>query len=412
MNSANIVIIGGGAAGLMAAAQLGGTNARIVVMEKRERFGRKLLITGKGRCNITNMRPWNEFQQHIHPDANFLKNAFYAFSNERLVEFFQQAGLATKVERGERLFPESDRSLDVLDALLDIIEQGGVELLPEHIVQTLVRREADGKFELCVETPQGEVFWEADQVVVATGGLSYPMTGSTGDGHRWAESMKHPMVPCFPAITALKPHAYDENLQGILLTNVRMDLWVGGNLVQQEEGEFSFTELGMEGGIAFRSSRRAVRALLNHEKVQVVVDLKPNLTEDQLFARIRREKVAQPKIQVRELLRKMMPKQLVYPFWTAHPGLKEEQIPRALKNWEFVIAEYGSYARAVVTAGGVSLKAVSRKTMESKQVPGLYFVGEVLDLDGDTGGYNLQIAFSTAAAAAEALRKKISAGTC
>lgn len=412
MNSANIVIIGGGAAGLMAAAQLGGTNARIVVMEKRERFGRKLLITGKGRCNITNMRPWNEFQQHIHPDANFLKNAFYAFSNERLVEFFQQAGLATKVERGERLFPESDRSLDVLDALLDVIEQGGVELLPEHVVQTLVRRDADGKFELCVETPQGEVFWEADQVVVATGGLSYPMTGSTGDGHRWAESMQHPMVPCFPAITALKPHAYDENLQGILLTNVRMDLWVGGNLVQQEEGEFSFTELGMEGGIAFRSSRRAVRALLNHEKVQVVVDLKPNLTEDQLFARIRREKVAQPKIQVRELLRKMMPKQLVYPFWTAHPGLKEEQIPRALKNWKFVIAEYGSYARAVVTAGGVSLKAVSRKTMESKQVPGLYFVGEVLDLDGDTGGYNLQIAFSTAAAAAEALRKKISAGTC
>ena len=412
MNSANIVIIGGGAAGLMVAAQLGGTNARIVVMEKRERFGRKLLITGKGRCNITNMRPWNEFQQHIHPDANFLKNAFYAFSNERLVEFFQQAGLATKVERGERLFPESDRSLDVLDALLDVIEQGGVELLPEHVVQTLVRREADGKFELCVETPQGEVFWEADQVVVATGGLSYPMTGSTGDGHRWAESMKHPMVPCFPAITALKPHAYDENLQGILLTNVRMDLWVGGNLVQQEEGEFSFTELGMEGGIAFRSSRRAVRALLNHEKVQVVVDLKPNLTEDQLFARIRREKVAQPKIQVRELLRKMMPKQLVYPFWTSHPGLKEEQIPRALKNWKFVIAEYGSYARAVVTAGGVSLKAVSRKTMESKQVPGLYFVGEVLDLDGDTGGYNLQIAFSTAAAAAEALRKKISAGTC
>lgn len=412
MNSANIVIIGGGAAGLMAAAQLGGTNARIVVMEKRERFGRKLLITGKGRCNITNMRPWNEFQQHIHPDANFLKNAFYAFSNERLVEFFQQAGLATKVERGERLFPESDRSLDVLDALLDVIEQGGVELLPEHVVQTLVRREADGKFELCVETPQGEVFWEADQVVVATGGLSYPMTGSTGDGHRWAESMKHPMVPCFPAITALKPHAYDENLQGILLTNVRMDLWVGGNLVQQGEGEFSFTELGMEGGIAFRSSRRAVRALLNHEKVQVVVDLKPNLTEDQLFARIRREKVAQPKIQVRELLRKMMPKQLVYPFWTAHPGLKEEQIPRALKNWKFVIAEYGSYARAVVTAGGVSLKAVSRKTMESKQVPGLYFVGEVLDLDGDTGGYNLQIAFSTAAAAAEALRKKISVGTC
>lgn len=412
MNSANIVIIGGGAAGLMAAAQLEGTNARIVVMEKRERFGRKLLITGKGRCNITNMRPWDEFQQHIHPDANFLKNAFYAFSNERLVEFFQQAGLATKVERGERLFPESDRSLDVLDALLDVIEQGGVELLPEHVVQTLVRREADGKFELCVETPQGEVFWEADQVVVATGGLSYPMTGSTGDGHRWAESMKHPMVPCFPAITALKPHAYDENLQGILLTNVRMDLWVGGNLVQQEEGEFSFTELGMEGGIAFRSSRRAVRALLNHEKVQVVVDLKPNLTEDQLFARIRREKVAQPKIQVRELLRKMMPKQLVYPFWTAHPGLKEEQIPRALKNWKFVIAEYGSYARAVVTAGGVSLKAVSRKTMESKQVPGLYFVGEVLDLDGDTGGYNLQIAFSTAAAAAEALQKKISAGTC
>lgn len=407
MNSANVIIIGGGAAGMMAAAKLGNTGARVVLMEKRERFGRKLLITGKGRCNLTNMRPWNEFQQHIHPDASFLKNSFYAFSNEGLVHFFQEAGLATKVERGERVFPESDRSLDVLDALMDVVERGGVACLPEHAVEDLHRREADGKFELKVLTPSGETRWEADHVVVATGGLSYPMTGSTGDGHRWAESLQHPMVPCFPAITALKPQHYDENLEGILLTNVRVDLWVGGNLVQQEEGEFSFTELGMEGGVAFRVSRKAVRALLNKEKVWVSVDLKPNLTEDQLFARIRREKAAQPKIQMRELLRKMMPKQLVYPFYAAHPGLKEEHLPRALKNWKFPIAEYGSYNRAVVTAGGVSLKAVSRKTLESKSVPGLYFIGEVLDLDGDTGGYNLQIAFSTAATAAAALRKKL-----
>ena len=406
MKSANIIIIGGGAAGLMAAARLAGTSHRVVVMEKRERLGRKLLITGKGRCNLTNMRPWNEFQEHIHPDAGFLKNAFYAFDNRKVVEFLQGHGLETKVERGERVFPVSDRSADVLNTLESIARQGGVELLTEMSVQDLRPRAGGEGFVLEVETPAGEERWEADQVLVATGGLSYPTTGSTGDGYRWAEQMNHPLVPCFPAITAIRPQQMDLELEGLLLTHIRMDLYIGGSLVQQEEGEFSFTELGMEGGVAFRLSRRAVWALVNGEKVKVVVDLKPGLTQDQLFARIRREKLSQPKLSVRDLLRKMLPKQLVAPFLKAHPNLREEKIPAALKHWEFPIAEYGSYARAVVTAGGVSVKSLSRKTLESKLHPGLYFIGEVLDLDGDTGGYNLQIAFSTAALAAEAALKK------
>lgn len=405
MNSANIIIIGGGAAGLMAAARLAGKAQRVVLLEKRERLGRKLLITGKGRCNLTNMRQWNEFQQHIHPDPNFFKNAFYAFSNQHLVDFLAASGLETKVERGERVFPFSDRSADVLDTLLQVIQDGGVEVLTNHQVEDLQIREEGAGFDLMVTTPKGCVQWFADRVLVATGGLSYPTTGSTGDGHRWAEGFQHPMVPCFPAITALRPFQMDLNLEGLLLTNVRMDLYVGGTLVQQEEGEFSFTELGMEGGIAFRVSRKAVRALINGEKVKVVLDLKPNLTKDQLFARIRREKTTQPGLKLRDLLRKMLPRQLVEPFLAAHPGLREEKLPDALKHWEFSIREYGSYARAVVTAGGVSLKSVSRKTLESKIVPGLYFAGEILDLDGDTGGYNLQIAFSTAVMAAEAMAR-------
>lgn len=399
----------------MAAARLSGTPYRVVLLEKRERFGRKLLLTGKGRCNVTNMRPWDEFQGHLHPDAGFLKHAFYAFGNEAVAGFFRESGLETKVERGERLFPVSERSSDVLDTLLEVCRRGGVRLMSEREVQELQPLPAaEGGFRvraLCSGREPLAEEWSARCVIVCTGGLSYPVTGSTGDGYRFAAETGHCLVPCFPALTALMPRAYPRGLCGLELKNVRLGLEVGGTVVRQEEGEFSCTELGFEGALAFRLSRQAVRAMDAGDQVALLLDLKPGLSKEQLFARIRRERAANPGIRFRELLRKLMPSALVGPFLGAHPSLTEERLPQALKCWRFPLASYGGYARAIVTGGGVSLKEVSRKTMESKRVKGLYFAGEVLDLDGDTGGYNLQIAFSTAAAAALAAARSLAAET-
>lgn len=416
MNCADILIIGGGAAGLMAAARISHTPYRVVLLEKRERFGRKLLLTGKGRCNLTNMCPWDEFQRHLHPDAGFLKHAFSAFGNAAVADFFRQAGLDTKVERGERLFPVSESSSDVLDTLLDVCRKGGVHLLSEREVLSVdpLPEEQEVRFRVrTLRTGMEKMSeeWSARRVIVCTGGLSYPVTGSTGDGYRMAADTGHQVMPRFPALTALMPQAYPSALSGLELKNVRLGLEVGGTLVRQEDGEFSCTELGFEGALAFRLSRQAVWAMNSGDKVAVILDLKPGLTKDQLFARIRREKAANPGLRFRELLRKLMPAALIGPFLQAHPSLTEERLPDALKCWRFPLASYGGYARAIVTGGGVSLKDVSRKTMESKIVKGMYFAGEVLDLDGDTGGYNLQIAFSTASAAALAAARTLAEKT-
>ena len=391
-----VVVIGGGAAGMMAAvkaAEALGDGSRVLLLERGDRLGRKIYLTGKGRCNITNMRPWSEFAPHIHPNAQFFKHAFHAFSNVAVQEFFESCGLETSVEQGMRLFPLSMRAADVVRALERRVSELGVRVSPSSRIEHF--------------SDVREFLERGCAVILATGGCSYPVTGSTGDGYAIAAEAGHKISRTFPSLTALKPVRYDTSLVGVDLKNVALRLYIDRDCVQEELGEMSFTGDGIEGALGYRVSRRAVWALENGQKVELSLDLKPGLELPKLAARIARDVVsASGAPRMGSILRGLMPAGLVGPFMAANPGLSFENLAERLKDWRFRIASYKGYERAVVTAGGVSLNEVVSKTMESRLVPGLYFAGEVLDLDGDTGGYNLQIAFSTGALAGLSAAKK------
>lgn len=403
----DVVIIGGGAAGMTAAALAAGSSLRVALVEKNSQCGRKLLLTGKGRCNITNMRPWEELKGHIHPDSGFFRPAFMSFSNTGTVEMFESFGLQTVVERGQRVFPLSGRSADVRDALLShIVRAGNVDLYCDSEVVSVLRSTAGHFVAEVLHSGRRMDMQEfkAASVIIATGGLSYPATGSTGDGYRFAEKFGHMVTETWPSLTALIPAGYNYALAGLTLRNVSLSLLIDGGEVQNEFGEMAFTNDGLEGPLGFRVSRKAVRALEAGQKVEVAIDLKPAVPQSELKARIERE--YRTGMSLARFLERLLPLQAVKPFMDAEPSLTVQNLPVRLKNWRMAIRDHVDYRRAVVTAGGVSLKEVSRKTMESKLVPGLYFAGEVLDLDADTGGYNLQIAFSTAAAAIRAVMER------
>lgn len=454
----DIAIIGAGAAGLMAAAyatELLSASApaiagylsppSIVLLEKMPRPGRKLNITGKGSCNITNAKMWDEFAPHIHPNQQFLKNAFYNFSSAEVMKFFESLGLELVKERGDRVYPKSKRAMDVTDALVNTIKRGGkVDLFTGCSVEKVVRcgnRDLETQLE---EGAESEVFEiecnrtqggiekketvHAKKILVTTGGLSYPTTGSTGDGYEIARSFGHSITPCYPSLTALLPEGYKESgnlskmgkaLNGLLLKNISLALKTDGTIVQEEFGDAEFTTGGLEGPLGFRVSRKAVSALNSGQRVSVAIDFKPALSEEKLAARIasdrermthRGGKIAENEL--RRLLKGLLPGQIIATFVQSLSASNStlsvksftvEQLAKALKNWELKITGYVGYERAVVTAGGVSLKEVSPKTMESKLQKGLFFAGEVLDIDADTGGYNLQCAFSSAAVAITAM---------
>lgn len=400
----DVVIVGGGAAGMMAAAQASASGIKVALVEKNSQLGRKILLTGKGRCNLTNSRPWDEFKEHVHPDSGFLRSAFMSFSNTDTVAFFNKIGLPTVCERGQRVFPLSGRSQDVRNVLECYIEnRDNVDIYVESEVVSVLSS-PKGHFVVEIMALAGKISMiqiVTQSVIVATGGLSYPATGSTGDGYRIASSFGHSIVPTRPSLTALVPYNYNFMLSGLTLRNVSLSLIVDGGVVQSEFGELTFTGGGIEGALGFRVSRRAVKALDEGKKVEVLIDLKPAVTEAELKSRVERE--YSPNIKLQRFLERFLPVQAVKPFMDANPSLTFQSLPVRLKNWRMQIKSYVDFKRAVVTSGGVDLREVSRKTMESKLVPGLYFAGEVLDLDADTGGYNLQIAFSTGAAAAKAV---------
>jgi len=421
----SLAIVGGGPAGMMAAiraAETLGSGAQVVLFDKNDRLGRKIYLTGKGRCNLTNRRAWEDFAPHIHPNQRFLQNAFRAFSNEDVIRFFEtEMGLPTVTLQGQRVYPASLVAGDVARALERRVRELGVDVRYGTAISSL------------------EELSDFQAVIIATGGKSYPVTGSTGDGYRFAEEAGHTVTTVFPSETALLPRAYDPDLPGMEMKNVGLHLYVDRSLVQSEQGDFNFTADGLESGIAYHLSRRAVWALVNGQRVDIVLDLKPALTEAQLAARLRRPSPKNASSDARQNLfdasastwpRKnlplhqapashfsakdaegvlkdysLMPQSLIAPFLRAHDGLSWETLPAALKSWKFPIVDYKGYDRAVVTAGGVSLKEIVPKTMGSRLRPGLFFCGEVLDLDGDTGGYNLQIAFSTGALAGASAAK-------
>ena len=472
---ADIIIIGGGAAGLMAAAgaaqTLGG--GKVIVLEKMARPGRKIMITGKGRCNFTNLKQWNEFQQHVHPKPGFLKSAFYNLSSEKMLNFLEDNGMPYVVERGDRAFPESHLASDVVDALVRAAQGAGAEILcckevtcietsNSPTVDTslnnqdtsVITNERSAK-EFTVNCADGSEYI-CSKLIVCTGGLSYPKTGSTGDGYTWAEQTGHKLRPLFPSLTAIVPKGYkdmspayqpnteqnnsrkpsgksQENssddkkqkveglkghidrstpfaelgdvLSGNQLKNVGLSLYIDGNEAQYEFGDLDFTDGGIEGPIGFKISRRCVNAIINGSKVYVILDLKPAVEPEDLTVRIstlwnevmkdKRSANKQYKERFRILLTKVMPMSLIPGFVKMNPNADHKTLAKVLKNWKIEIEGFVGYERCVITAGGVSLDDITPKTLESRIVPGLYFAGEVLDLDADTGGYNLQTALST-----------------
>ncbi len=404
----DVIVVGAGAAGMMAAGTAARNGKRVLLIEKMEKSGRKVRITGKGRCNLTNARRPEEFAEQVRVNAEFLAPAFAEFNNLATMRFFERQGVKLDVERGERVFPHSGKAWDVANALLDYCVDNGVRVLYDTRVCGIMT--LSGKvFGVRYINKRGfERREECSQVILATGGVSYPATGSTGDGYTFAADLGHTIEPLRPSLTPLvSSHPRMKQLEGLLLRNVRATLYIENEPVREEFGEIGFSERGIEGAVALRMSRDAVDALIEERKVKIVLDLKPALTEEVLRERIARERAElDPKAFFSELLRKLVPRPMVLPLAqeldilskTYLGKITEEQIARlikTLKGWTFPVVDYASFDYAVVTAGGVRCDEVNPCTMQSLKVEGLYFAGEVLDLDANTGGYNLQIAFST-----------------
>jgi predicted Rossmann fold flavoprotein len=403
----DVIVIGGGPAGLMAAGQAAGSGGRVLLLEKMEKPARKLRITGKGRCNITNTKSWDEFATHVHPNARFFKAAFYNFPNTALVDFFEQNGLPLVAERGDRIFPSSQKAWDVANTLVQWAEQQGVEIRCH--AEVLQLKQSDSRIE-AVEVKQGSetVTLTARTFVVATGGLSYPATGSTGDGFRFADDTGHTVTPTRPSLTGVAVKNHLPSLHGLTLLNINLACLVDGSVAEEEFGELTFNETGIEGPVMLRLSRKAADAFLQQKKVAMVLNLKPAVLTPQLRQRLYNEvnEARKQNNNIETLLRKFMPTQLI-PAFAAAIGLvtnrqaaelRQAAIDKILFNlqcWKMPVIDIQGYERAVITAGGVSLDDIDHKTMRSRKVDNLFFAGEVIDLDADTGGYNLQIAFST-----------------
>ncbi|WP_295935259.1 NAD(P)/FAD-dependent oxidoreductase [uncultured Alistipes sp.] len=404
----DVIVIGAGAAGMMAAGTAARNGKRVLLIEKMEKSGRKVRITGKGRCNVTNARPAEEFASQVRTNADFFAPAFAEFSNRTTIRFFEKAGVKLDIERGDRVFPKSGKAWDIATALLEFAYENGAKIIYNTRV-TEIMTLGNKVFGVRYINKRGfERKEEAPNVIIATGGVSYPATGSTGDGYGFAADLGHTIEPVRPSLTPLvSSHPQMKFLDGLLLRNVKAVLYVDDEPVCEEFGEIGFSERGVEGAVALRLSRDAVDALTDEKQVKLVLDLKPGLTEEILRERIARETAEMESTEFfSELLRKLVPKPLVLTLTREldmNPKgyisrLTEDEITRLikiLKEFTLPITDYAPFEYAVVTAGGVSCAEVNPDTMESLKIKGLYFAGEVLDLDANTGGYNLQIAFST-----------------
>lgn len=398
-------IIGGGAAGLAAAAFCGGDTA---IVERNEKVGKKLYITGKGRCNLTNNCALYEFFPNIVRGEKFMISSLTAFPPQALMEFMGENGLRLKTERGGRVFPASDKSSDVIKTLLRAAESRGAKILLDTRVLGVTKD--GGSF--AVHTDKGDLRF--DRLIVATGGLGYPSTGSTGDGYEIARSFGHSIVPAVPGLAPLLLKDDVSPLRGLSLRNVRATVTAGGKCVS-EFGEMLFTDDGVSGPIILTLVSRTNRLPLAGAKLSV--DLKPALSPDTLDDRLTSDLGEMRNKDIANILTMLMPKALI-PYVLERSGVpphvKGNSVTRAqryavgfcVKNLTFTIERADDVKKAIITSGGVDLKEVDPRTMESKLVPGLYFAGEVLDVDALTGGYNLQCAFATGRSAGIAAGSK------
>ena len=399
-----ILVAGGGAAGMMAALFAARAGASVTLLERNEKLGKKIYITGKGRCNLTNDCSLEEFLRQVPRNPRFLYGALNRFGPQDMIALMEEAGCPVEVQRGQRVFPRSEKASDVIRALARLMEQAGVRVRLHSRIQSLIVQEGRAAG---VVLENGERL-EADAVILALGGQSYPMTGSTGDGYALAREAGHHVLPPEAVLSALETvEDWPRALQGLALKNVRLTLRSGRKTLYTELGEMLFTHFGISGPLVLEMSCHLPAELA---QAQVTLDLKPGLTPEQLDLRLQRDFAAQPRKQLQNVLPGLLPLRLsaLFPDLAGVSGERvcgqitrgeREQLGAALKALPITLRARRPLAEAIVTRGSVDVKEIQPATMESKLLPGLYFAGEMIDVDAHTGGFNLQIAFSTGALA-------------
>ncbi|RGI83443.1 NAD(P)/FAD-dependent oxidoreductase [Dorea formicigenerans] len=412
----HVIVVGGGAAGMFAAIAAAKNGHQVTLYEKNEKLGKKIFITGKGRCNITNAADMEELFDAVVTNSKFLYSSFYGYTNQNVIDFFEDAGVPVKIERGNRVFPISDHSSDVIRALEREMKKVGVKVcLNTEVKSVEAEKDKFNKVVLKDTTTQ-----TADACIVATGGLSYRSTGSTGDGFRFAENVGHKVTQCFPSLVPMETkEPWICELQGLSLRNVEAKILDGKKELYKDFGEMLFTHFGVSGPLIISASSYVGKKFMdkNGQKKELTleIDLKPALTEEQLDQRVLRDFEENHNRQFKNAITKLFPTKLI-PVMLELGGIdpekkvnsieKEErkQFVHLIKHFRMTLTGLRDYPEAIITKGGVNVKEIDPGTMESKLVKGLYFAGEVLDLDALTGGFNLQIAWSTGYAAGNAIQ--------
>ena len=412
----HVIVVGGGAAGMFAAIAAAKNGHQVTLYEKNEKLGKKIFITGKGRCNITNAADMEELFDAVVTNSKFLYSSFYGYTNQNVIDFFEDAGVPVKIERGNRVFPISDHSSDVIRALEREMKKVGVKVCLNTEVKSVEAEK--GKFNKVVL--KDTTTQTADACIVATGGLSYRSTGSTGDGFRFAENVGHKVTQCFPSLVPMETkEPWICELQGLSLRNVEAKILDGKKELYKDFGEMLFTHFGVSGPLIISASSYVGKKFMdkNGQKKELTleIDLKPALTEEQLDQRVLRDFEENHNRQFKNAITKLFPTKLI-PVMLELGGIDPEkkvnsieteerkQFVHLIKQFRMTLTGLRDYPEAIITKGGVNVKEIDPGTMESKLVKGLYFAGEVLDLDALTGGFNLQIAWSTGYAAGNAIQ--------
>lgn len=404
-----VLVVGGGAAGMFAAIFAAYNGNEVHLFEKNEKLGKKLFITGKGRCNITNASDMDTLFRSVLTNSKFLYSSFNGYTNQDVIDFFERLGVHTKIERGNRVFPVSDHSSDVISGLTRELQQLGVEI---HLHTEVKRVVANTCFE-CIELQNGKQIY-GDACIVATGGMSYKTTGSTGDGYRFAKELGHGVTELIPALVPLEiKEWYAKELQGLSLRNVSATVFDGKKKLYEDFGEMLFTHYGVSGPLMLSASSYIGKQMKERE-LRLVIDLKPALSFEQLDQRVLRDFEEYTNKQFKNAIGKLFPTKMI-PIMIELSGIdpekkvnlisREERLRfvNLMKCFEMTITKLRDFNEAIITKGGVQVKEIQPATMESKITPGVYFVGEVLDLDALTGGFNLQIAWSTGYAAGSSI---------